>query len=721
MPKNLVIVESPAKAKTIGRYLGQDYEVVASVGHVRDLPSKTMAVDIQNDFKPEYEIMPGKKSIIQNLKKLAKNAEIVYLATDPDREGEAISWHILESLTTKTIAKRVIFHEITENGIKEAFDNPTTLNMGLVNAQQARRVLDRVVGYELSPLLWKKFTSGYKLGLSAGRVQSVALKLIVEREKSIRSFIPEEYWIISIGLTKEENKKKIDFNARISGSKKYSGEETKAIADDLPLCIFKVDTVIQKTSKLKPPAPFITSTLQQEASRKIGGFSVSRTMRVAQQLYEGIALGSDAETGLITYMRTDSTILSATATVEINDFIRDKYGDKYLGTGTRRNSRKSIVAAQEAHEAIRPTSINRTPEQIGKYLTSEQTALYTLIWKRALASRMAETVNRITTVNILAEKSSAVMYKFFCSGSEVEFDGYMKIYNIGNDEPEESTEEEDSSVEIEKFQKIPKLTEGQYLVLKNVNNDQKFTRPAPRYTQATFVKTLEESGIGRPSTYVSIMATLEGRNYCSLENGRYVAEPLGMAIVDQLDPYFPNIMDVDFTAKMETNLDDIASGNKEWVTVLKEFYDPYRKLFSIAESSMPKITVQTLTGESCPECERPLAEKIGRNGKFIACTGFPECKFSRPYQIHTGVACPKCQGSLVQRKGKRGGRIFYGCSNYPACDFLLRQKPITIPCPVCKSILVMKNSRSVSCSSCDFNGDLEGLDALKGSSSEVTV
>ena len=720
MPKNLVIVESPAKAKTIGRYLGNDYEVVASVGHVRDLPSKTMAVDIQNDFKPEYEIMPGKKTVIQNLKKLAKNCEVVYLATDPDREGEAISWHIMESIATKAVAKRVIFHEITESGVKEAFNNPTSVNMDLVDAQQARRVLDRVVGYELSPLLWKKFTSGYKLGLSAGRVQSVALKLIVEREKAINEFTPEEYWVISVDLIKDDGKKKIVFNARITGSKRYPKEEAKLIEQDLQLCDFSVDSLSNKTSKVKPQAPFTTSTLQQEASRRLSGFSVSRTMRVAQQLYEGIALGSGAETGLITYMRTDSTVLSATATTEINEFIRSHYGEQYLGTGSRRRGRKSAVAAQEAHEAIRPTSINRTPEEVAKYLTREQIALYTLIWKRTLASRMADTVNKITTVNIAAKKTGAIVYKLSSSGSEPEFDGYMKIYNVVNNKSEEYVDDEELSDDQDNFQKIPSLTKGDSLVLNKVNNDQKFTRPAPRYSQASFVKTLEESGIGRPSTYASIMATLEGRNYCSLENGRYVAEPLGIAVVGQLDPYFPNIMDVEFTAKMETNLDEIANGNKEWVKVLEEFYNPYRELFVIAESSMPKVTVQTLTGESCPECERPLAEKIGRNGKFIACTGFPECRYSRPYQISTGVSCPKCHGLLVQRKGRRGGRVFYGCSSYPSCDFSLRQKPIPNPCPSCESVLVINNRHSVSCSSCDYSADIEEFQ-VDGSAAEVAV
>ena len=720
MPKNLVIVESPAKAKTIGRYLGNDYEVVASVGHVRDLPSKTMAVDIQNGFKPEYEIMPGKKTVIQNLKKLAKNCEVVYLATDPDREGEAISWHIMESISTKAVAKRVIFHEITESGVKEAFNNPTSVNMDLVDAQQARRVLDRVVGYELSPLLWKKFTSGYKLGLSAGRVQSVALKLIVEREKAINDFKPEEYWIISVDLIKEEDKKRIAFNARLSGSKRYSKEDAKLIEQDLQLCDFRVDSLSNKTSKVKPQAPFTTSTLQQEASRRLSGFSVSRTMRIAQQLYEGIALGSGAETGLITYMRTDSTVLSATATTEINEFIRNNYGEQYLGTGNRRRGSKSAVAAQEAHEAIRPTSIKRTPEEVAKYLTREQMALYTLIWKRALASRMADTVNKITTVNIAAKKTDTIVYKLFSSGSEPEFDGYMKIYNVGNNRSEEYVDDEETSDDQDDFQKIPSFSKGEHLVLNNVNNDQKFTRPAPRYSQASFVKTLEESGIGRPSTYASIMATLEGRNYCSLENGRYVAEPLGIAIVGQLDPYFPNIMDVAFTAKMETNLDEIANGNKQWVKVLEEFYNPYRELFLIAESSMPKVTVQTPTGESCPECERPLAEKIGRNGKFIACTGFPECRYSKPYQISTGVSCPKCQGLLVQRKGRRGGRVFYGCSNYPSCDFSLRQKPIPEPCPSCESVLVINNRSSVSCSSCDYSADIEEFQT-DGSAAEVAV
>lgn len=710
MPKNLVIVESPAKAKTISRYLGKDYEVVASVGHVRDLPSKTMAVDIENDFQPAYEIVPGKKSMIQNLKKLAKNSSIVYLATDPDREGEAISWHILESIGTTTVAKRVIFHEITENGIVEAFDKPTSLNMELVNAQQARRILDRVVGYELSPLLWKKFTSGYKLGLSAGRVQSVALKLIVEREREISNFKPEEYWNISVNLRKKDSTQTSFFNARIIGSKKYRKDEARNIERNLESSNFSVGKIGRKTSNLKPPAPFTTSTLQQEASRKIRGFSVARTMRVAQQLYEGVPLGADGETGLITYMRTDSTTISTTAVLELNRFITEFYGDKYLGTGTRINRRKKLVAAQEAHEAIRPTSIFFTPAKVEKYLSPEQFSLYTLIWKRTLASRMSDFVSRITTINIEAKYNASVSYKFSCSGSEPKFNGYTTLYNGEVNKIENNIEDDDLQDNVEYLAKLPVVSDGDELVLLAVSNEQKFTRPSPRFTQATFVRTLEESGIGRPSTYASIMATLEGRNYCSLENGRYRAELLGEAIVDQLNPFFPNIMDVGFTAKMESNLDEIANGNKRWVTVLKEFYYPYREMFLKAELSMPKVTVQKITGESCPECERPLAEKIGRNGKFIACTGFPECRYSRPYLILTGVPCPLCEGSLVQRRAKKGSRVFYGCSRYPDCDFSLRQRPISSPCPDCQEILVVSGRNGVSCTACGFNGNLSDFE-----------
>lgn len=709
MAKNLVIVESPAKARTVGRYLGNDYEVVASVGHVRDLPSKRMAVDIANDFRPEYEIMPGKKTIMQNLKRLAKNSEIVYLATDPDREGEAISWHIMEAISTKITAKRVIFHEITEQGIKEAFKNPTSLNMKLVNAQQARRILDRVVGYELSPLLWKKFAGGFKLGLSAGRVQSVALKLIVERERAVANFKPQEYWNISVHLSKEESKGDVPFIARISGSNRYKEDEAITIENNLRSSAFKVAKIRTTVSKSKAPAPFTTSTLQQEASRKIGGFSVSRTMRVAQQLYEGVALGKDGETGLITYMRTDSTSLSTTAISAMNGFIEEKYGVRYIGSGPRKSRRKSPVAAQEAHEAIRPTSVYRTPEQLGHYLSRDQLSLYTLIWKRALASRMADAENRITTVNIEANNRGSDTYKFLTSGSEPEFDGYMCLYkaDIGKvvetiDENEDHDEEEVAQQPV----KLPELFEGDTLNLVGVNNERKETRPPPFFTQATFVRTLEESGIGRPSTYASIMATLEGRNYCSLENGKYRAELLGEKIVDQLNPYFPDIMDVQFTANMETNLDDIARGNKEWVSVLREFYVPYRGRFLEAEESMPKITVQKETGESCPECERPLAEKFSRNGKFIACTGFPECRFSKPYQISVGVTCPSpdCTGNLVQRRARKRGNIFYGCSNYPTCDFSVRQRPLPEPCPECGKLLVATGRSGAQCTACEYNG-----------------
>ncbi len=720
MPKNLVIVESPAKARTISRYLGEDYEVVASVGHVRDLPSKTMAVDIENDFQPAYEIVPGKKSMIQNLKKMAKNSSTVFLATDPDREGEAISWHILESIGNTTVAKRVIFHEITAKGVLEAFNRPTSINKDLVDAQQARRILDRVVGYELSPLLWKKFTSGYKLGLSAGRVQSVALKLIVEREREISNFKPEEYWNISVNLRKGDSLPDLSFNAKIVGSKKILEEEAKNIERNLESSKFNVTKIGSKISNLKPPAPFTTSTLQQEASRKIRGFSVARTMRVAQQLYEGVPLGSDGETGLITYMRTDSTTISSTAVSELNRYITELYGDKYLGTGPRANRRKKLVAAQEAHEAIRPTSVFLTPQKIEKHLSPEQLSLYTLIWKRALASRMADSVSRITTIDIDAKYNESVSYKFSCSGSQPEFDGYTTLYSGEVNKIDDNIEDDDLPDNVEYLAKLPVISDGDELVLLGVNNEQRFTRPSPRFTQATFVRTLEESGIGRPSTYASIMATLEGRNYCSLENGRYRPELLGEAIVDQLNPYFPNIMDVGFTANMENNLDEIANGKKEWVTVLKEFYDPYRKMFLKAESLMEKVTVQRMTGESCPECERPLAEKVGRNGKFIACTGFPECRYSKPYQISTGVKCPLCEGTLLQRRARGKGRVFYGCSRYPDCDFSLRQKPISTPCPDCQEILVVSGRNGISCNTCGFKGNASDFET-DSESMEVAV
>ena len=716
MVKNLVIVESPAKARTIARYLGKDYEVVASVGHVRDLPAKKMAVDINNEFHPEYEIMPGKKSVIQKLKQLAKTSETIYLATDPDREGEAISWHILEAISTKKATTRVTFHEITERGIREAFKNPTSINMELVNAQQARRILDRVVGYELSPLLWRKFSSGYKLGLSAGRVQSVAL--IVERERAIASFVPEEYWNISVHLSKGEPNLNSSFTARISGSKRYSEGEAKNIEIALRSCDFNISNIGTRISKSKPPPAFTTSTMQQEASRRLRGFSVSGTMRVAQQLYEGIQLGADGETGLITYMRTDSTVLSSTAVAEMSKFIKEEFGNRYLGTGARITRRKKPVAAQEAHEAIRPTSILLTPENLRKYLSQDQLSLYTLIWKRALASRMADAENRITSVTIQASAGKSTNYKFVASGSEPEFDGYQHLEKADGNKTDEAIDEHDQNQEVPSFVKLPPLSEVEKLHLVGINNEKKFTRPLPRYTQATFVKTLEESGIGRPSTYASIMATLEVRNYCSLENGRYRAELLGEKVVEQLDPYFPNIMDVQFTANMETNLDEIANGNKEWVKVLKDFYGPYRERFLKAEKSMPKINVQRETGESCPECERPLAEKFGRNGKFIACTGFPDCRYTKPHQISTGVTCPHCTGDLLQRRAKKRGSVFYGCSNYPACDFSVRQRPILEPCPECGGLLIASSRNRASCIACHHQGEIP---ESKVSPTEITA
>ena len=697
MTKNLVIVESPAKARTVSRYLGKDFQVEASVGHIRDLPSKEMAVDIDNNFTPSYVIMPGKKSIVQNLKKLARNAENIYLATDPDREGEAISWHILESISSSKTppTQRVVFHEITEQGIKEAFNNPGDIDMQLVNAQQARRILDRVVGYQLSPLLQKKFTSGRKLGLSAGRVQSVALKIIVEREREISSFIPKEYWNVTINLSKSDSNK-TKFEAKLNSEKINSESEATELKQILNNSTYKVEKISVRNSSSKAPAPFTTSTLQQEASRRLR-YTATRTMRVAQQLYEGINIGSEGETGLITYMRTDSITLSSIASSEITDFIKDVYGEDYV-SNTKHTVRKKAVAAQEAHEAIRPTSVLRTPDNLKNHLTREQLSLYTLIWRRTVASKMSNAINQITTVNILSEDINKEQHKFICSGSIPQFDGFRILYENPDHDPENDADENEES-----SKKLPKLSKDDDLKLNDIANEQKFTLPPARYTQATLVKKLEESGIGRPSTYASIMSTLEGRNYCTLVDGKYQTEQLGEAIVDQLNPYFPNIMDVEFTASMETNLDEIAKGNKEWISVLQDFYNPYSKLYAEAESTMPKVTVETPTGDFCPQCEKPLVEKIGRNGKFIACSGFPECRYSKNIINSTDIKCPICvkenrEGEIIERQQRKGQRRkFYGCSAWPNCNFISNAKPIEHPCPECNGLMVESTRDRVIC------------------------
>mgnify|MGYP001448163879 CR=1 FL=1 len=748
MAKNLVIVESPAKARTVSRYLGNDYEVVASVGHVRDLPSKRMAVDIANDFRPEYEIMPGKKTIMQNLKRLAKNSEIVYLATDPDREGEAISWHIMEAISAKITAKRVIFHEITEQGIKEAFKNPTSLNMKLVNAQQARRILDRVVGYELSPLLWKKFTGGFRLGLSAGRVQSVALKLIVERERAVANFKPQEYWNISVHLSKEKLKGDVPFSARISGSKRYKEDEAITIENNLRSSAFKVTKIRTTVSKSKAHAPFTTSTLQQEASRKIGGFSVSRTMRVAQQLYEGVALGKDGETGLITYMRTDSTSLSTTAISEMNGFIEEKYGVRYIGSGPRKSRRKSPVAAQEAHEAIRPTDVAIVPSEIKEYLEKDMFRLYELIWSRSVSCQMVPAILDTTTFDIRAGQ-----YLFRSNGSMVKFSGFMQVYvESGDDEAAEKESKQGDKI-------LPALNKGEKLKLLDIDPEQHFTQPPPRFSEAMLVKKLEEEGVGRPSTYAAIISVIKDRAYVENEERRLAPTKLGYLVSDLLLEHFPGFMTTKFTADMESQLDQIEVGETEWVKTLQSFYTPFKADLDEAEKkigdseveetdevcdkcSQPMIvkwgrfgkfmacsgypdckntkqiakegsdgkavSESTTVEGTCDKCQSSLVLKVGRFGKFIACSNYPDCKFTKP--IDLGIKCPKddCKGKIAARRSKKG-RMFYGCTAYPNCDFVSWDKPVSEPCPQCNNSYTVEKWKknegvSIICpvSECDY-------------------
>ena len=763
MAKDLVVVESPAKARTVGRFLGSKYQTLASMGHVRDLSDKKKkgkkgvnGVEIDDEgFHPTYTVMPDKKKIITQLRKASKDADVVYLATDPDREGEAISWHLLEAANiAKSKVKRVVFHEITREAINEAFEHPRELDYNLIDAQQARRILDRLVGYRLSPVLWGKV----KRGLSAGRVQSVALRLVVDREREIGAFVPVEYWSIESTLAKklQNGSKRIDFNAALhslKGKKRIEisdGGRANEIVTDLEGAEYSVVSVRRRETRRRPAAPFITSTMQQEASRKLR-FTARRTMQVAQQLYEGISIGSEGEVGLITYMRTDSTNVASTALKEVSDYIKDKFGAEYA-PGSPRTYTTKVKGAQEAHEAIRPTSILRAPENIRQNLNGEQFRLYDLIWKRMLASQMNDALFDSTRVDISAKSmKSDNEYLFRATGSVMKFAGFRTVYMEGSD---------DNAAADEDTAPLPDLADGDALNCLKVTPEQHFTQPPPRFTDATLIRTLEEQGIGRPSTYAPIIATIMDRDYVRKDKGRFVPTQLGLVVTDFLTPNFPDVMNIGFTAKMEEQLDDIADGELEWEPMLKEFYRPFdesiEKTMKEAER-VPRESLEEETGESCelcgnpmviksgrygrfmackgyPECkntkpvespeekairelvsedvdefcdkcERPMAVKTGRNGRFLACTGYPECKNAKPLPV--GVACPDCGNDLVERKQKgKNGRTFYSCSNYPECKFAAN--PLPQPCPDCGKLLVTRGRgrRNARCldEACGFAG-----------------
>ena len=713
--KSLVIVESPAKAKTINKILGRDYTVKASVGHIKNLPEKKLGIDIDKGFKPEYVLIKGKEKVVKELKKAAKDAHYVYLAPDPDREGEAIAWHIAEEINgyEKSIY-RVTFNEITKKAVTEAFQNPGKINMALVEAQQARRVLDRLVGYSLSPLLWKKVARG----LSAGRVQSVALRLVVERENEINAFKPEEYWHITVEL---QGSVPPAFSAKLlkigkDKAKLTNETQAKAVLKALEGSTYTVDQIEKKNKRRSPFPPFITSTLQQEAARKLR-FATKKTMSVAQQLYEGIELGDQGAIGLITYMRTDSVRVAEEAMVEARTFIEEKYGKDYVPK--KPNAYKSKGSAQEGHEAVRPTYITRTPESLKPFLSADQLKLYTLIWKRFLASQMSHARLEVTSVDIKASD-----YIFRASGTVVKFPGFMTLYM-------ESTDEQDEKEEGI----LPPLTVGEILKLLKITPSQHFTQPPPRYTEASLVKELDAKGIGRPSTYAYILSTIQERKYVEKLENKFKPTELGILVCNLLVEKFPDLMDVGFTAKMEDKLDSIELGKYKWTDVLQDFYIPFDKTLNTVLNDKGRLIEDIPTEVKCEKCGSPMVIKMGRYGKFLACSGYPGCKNTRPLEnekdnyndmpqnsqetdekcpkcgssmvvkrgrfgpflacsaypecktaksFSIGVKCPKCGGDITQKRSKKG-RIFYGCSNYPSCDFVTWQKPYPKPCPQCKA------------------------------------
>jgi DNA topoisomerase I len=750
MTKTLVVVESPTKAKTLERYLGPDYTVRASFGHIRDLPKSKLGVDTEREFEPEYVVPEDSEKHVRALRAALKKADDLVLATDFDREGEAIAYHVAEVLKIDpAAAKRVTFTEITRDAILEAFQSPRAIDLRLVEAQQARRILDRLVGYRLSPVLWKKV----RPGLSAGRVQSVALRLIVDRDREIAAFVPVEYWSVDVRLTPEGDE--APFAARlieIPQGKLATSPDKKGItlsaeadavlhADRLREAAYRVREVREKEVKRNPAPPFTTSTLQQEAARKLG-FGARRTMRLAQQLYEGIDLPGEGRVGLITYMRTDSTTIAESALREIAEVVKTEFGVAYALKQPRRYKAKQR-GAQEAHEAIRPTSAMRTPDRVAGALDKGQLSLYRLIWQRTVASQMAEARFDQVSVDIEAAAGDD-RYLLRATGQTLTFDGFRRVYFEGRDD----TADEDAE------SALPRLTAEQVLRLLEVLPEQHFTQPPPRFTEASLVKALEELGIGRPSTYASIISTLQDRGYVRLEERRFFPEDVGEVVTDLLKEFFPDVVDVNFTAKMEEDLDEIAEGRLRWVQVLDEFYGPFERLIEKNEGEIQRFEevldescplcpqegrapghlviklgrygkfigcsnwpdcsyIRNLDGqerkepevleETCPECGKPLAKKWGRFGPFIGCTGYPECRYIKREEQKTGVKCPKCgQGDLVVKRARRGkrGSLFYGCNRYPECDFTVGQRPVPDPCPSCGSLMVQQKDGTTKCTGC---------------------
>ncbi|MDM8521722.1 type I DNA topoisomerase [Anaerolineales bacterium HSG6] len=719
----LVIVESPAKAKTIGKFLGKGYTVRASVGHVRDLLRSQLSVDVENNFNPKYRIPNEKRLVVKEVKHAAERATEIYLATDPDREGEAIAWHLLEAAEMDPArTQRVVFHEITEGAVAEAFADPKAIDQDQVDAQQARRILDRLVGYQISPLLWRKVRGR----TSAGRVQSVALRLVVEREHKIEEFVSVEYWSIGADLnTAPQNSNGHgggeQFRAnltRIRGEKidLKNQEDTQAIVNELEKSDYVIHKVKKSERRRKPAAPFTTSTLQQEASRRLG-FGTRKTMRIAQQLYEGIDLGVDGSVGLITYMRTDSTTVSKQAQNEARDYIAERYGSKMVPETPPVYKTKN-KSAQEAHEAIRPTSVMRSPESIKKSLGRDQNRLYTLIWQRFVASQMANAVYDTMSVTIKAGLPGSGdpknwPYQLQASGSRIKFKGFLSVY--------EETQDEDAKPDKKEGKLLPDLIVEQIVHLAKLLPEQHFTQPPPRYTEATLVKTLEEHGIGRPSTYAPTVSTIQQRGYVEKFEKRLYPTELGGIVSDLLVEYFPDIINVEFTAKMEDNLDRIARGETNWVPVLDQFYKPFEEALAYAEENMPEVEIiDPETGEMCEKCGSPMVLKMGRYGKFQACSNFPECRNAKPYFVKIGVNCPNDGGELVERRTKKG-RIFYGCMNYPDCEWSSWKKPLSTPCDECKGLLIQKSRYNAKCIKCGTEYSLQELAKQKESADTELV
>ena len=673
---NLVIMESPAKAKTVKKYLGSDFEVVASMGHIRDLPKTLLGVDVEHGFRPRYMDIPGKTSLIRSLKDMAQNSDRIYLATDPDREGEAIAWHLAQVLGVPVEqTSRVTFNEITRTGVTAGMASPRSLDMNLVNAQQARRVLDRIVGYKLSPFLWKKV----RKGLSAGRVQSATVSLVVDREQEIRAFVSEEYWTLDATLSVTEKGR--TFPAHFFGTatdkiKITDGEQAQAILDDLKGATYKAESVKTGTRKVAPAPPFTTSTMQQEANRKLN-FSSRRTMKTAQELYEGVEVAGIGATGLITYMRTDSLRISDEARKAGNDYIRSAFGSDYLPAKARVFKQKST--AQDAHEAIRPSVPSLTPAEVKDSLTSDQYRLYKLMWERFMASLMADQIQNTCQVDITAGQ-----YVFKASGYTVKFDGHTALYVEGKDEKDDENKP------------LPVIKQGDELTCRNIEANQHFTQPPARYTEATLIKAMEENGIGRPSTYAPTVSTVLNREYVERDGKSLKPTNLGEVITQLMKEQFPEIVDLDFTAQMEQKLDGVESGKSDWVKVLDGFYGGFVESLKKAEANLDKVKVPEVeSDEVCEMCGRRMVIKTGRYGKFLACPGYPTCKFTKTIVVDMQVPCPKCGGKILKKKSKTG-KVYYGCEHNPSCDFMTWDEPLTKKCEKCGSALFKRTGRGRS-------------------------